>query len=76
MKYSGYIEKEKEIAKKLNTLDKVNIPTNTDYHKIGSLSAECVEKLSHIQPKTLGQASRISGISPSDISVLLIKLNQ
>ncbi len=76
MKYSGYIEKEKEIAKKLNTLDKVNIPTNTDYSKIGSLSAECVEKLSHIQPKTLGQASRISGISPSDISVLLIKLNQ
>ena len=76
MKYSGYIEKEKEIAKKLSSLEKVNIPANTDYHKIGSLSAECIEKLSHIQPKTLGQASRISGISPSDISVLLIKLNQ
>jgi tRNA uridine 5-carboxymethylaminomethyl modification enzyme len=76
MKYSGYIEKEHELAKRLTKLDKVLIPKKINYNKIGSISAESREKLNHIKPNTLGQASRISGVSPSDISVLLIKINQ
>ena len=76
MKYSGYIEKERDLAKKLTKLDRVLIPKKINYDKIVSISAESREKLKDIKPNTLGQASRISGVSPSDISVLLIKINQ
>ena len=72
IKYSGYIEREREMADKLNRLEDVVIKDDFNYNKLTSISAEAREKLSKIQPQTIGQASRISGVSPSDISVLLI----
>ena len=76
IKYAGYIEKEKLNADKLNRLEAVKIPADFDYHCLASLSHEAKEKLSNIQPQTISQASRISGINPSDISVLLVKLGR
>jgi len=76
IKYAGYIEKEKLNADKLNRLEAVKIPLDFDYHSLASLSHEAKEKLSKIQPQTISQASRISGINPSDISVLLVKLGR
>jgi len=76
MKYDGYISREKEVAKKAEKLESVKIPSDLQYKKLNSLSAEAVEKLTAIEPKTIGQASRISGVSPSDISVLLIFLGR
>lgn len=76
LKYSGYIEKEKNNADKLNRLENVPIPTTFDYRKVKSLSYEAVEKLSKIKPVTISQASRISGVSPSDISVLLVYMGR
>ena len=72
VKYSGYIAKEKNNADKLHRLENVAIPKNFDYSKLKSLSFEAREKLKNIQPVTIAQASRISGVSPSDISVLLV----
>ena len=72
VKYSGYIEKEKNHADKLNRLEDAIIPENFDFNKIKSISIEAKQKLNKIRPKTIAQASRISGVSPSDISVLLI----
>mgnify|MGYP003669341585 FL=1 len=72
IKYSGYIAKEKLNADKLHRLESVKIPTNFDYTKLKSLSFEAREKLTKIQPVTISQASRISGVTPSDISVLLV----
>jgi tRNA uridine 5-carboxymethylaminomethyl modification enzyme len=72
IKYSGYIDREKEIAGKLNRLEHVRIREDFNYEKVQSLSFEARQKLSKIRPRTIGQASRISGVSPSDISVLLI----
>ncbi|MFT7085610.1 MAG: tRNA uridine 5-carboxymethylaminomethyl modification enzyme [Vicingaceae bacterium] len=72
IKYSGYIEREREMADKHSRLEDVVIKDEFDYNKLNSISAEAREKLSKIRPKTIGQASRISGVSPSDISVLLI----
>jgi len=76
LKYSGYIDKEKNNADKLNRLEKVVIPSNFDYNKVHSLSIEAREKLLHIQPTSISQASRISGVSPSDISVLLVYMGR
>ncbi|MDO8899558.1 MAG: tRNA uridine-5-carboxymethylaminomethyl(34) synthesis enzyme MnmG [Bacteroidales bacterium] len=76
LKYEGYIEKEKEMADKLARLEDVKLKLEFDYHSLQSLSYEAREKLSEIKPSTLGQASRISGISPSDISVLAIFLGR
>ena len=76
MKYDGYISREKEVAKKAEKLESVKIPLDLEFNKLNSLSAEAVEKLTAIQPKTIGQASRISGVSPSDISVLLVFLGR
>jgi tRNA uridine 5-carboxymethylaminomethyl modification enzyme len=76
IKYSGYIEKEKEIAEKLNRLEKLKIPKNIDYQQISSLSTEAKQKLSKLKPETLGQASRISGINPTDVSILSIYLGR
>ncbi len=76
LKYSGYIEKEKNNADKLNRLENVPIPTSFDYSKVNSLSYEAKEKLTKIQPTTISQASRISGVSPSDISVLLVYMGR
>ena len=76
VKYSGYIEKEKNNADKLNRLENLKIPTNFDYSKLKSLSFEAREKMSKIKPATVSQASRISGVSPSDISVLLVYMGR
>jgi tRNA uridine 5-carboxymethylaminomethyl modification enzyme len=76
VKYSGYIEKERNNAEKLIRLEDIKIPENFDYHKIKSMSIEAKQKLSNIRPVTISQASRISGVSPSDISVLLIYMGR
>jgi tRNA uridine 5-carboxymethylaminomethyl modification enzyme len=76
IKYSGYIAKEKLNADKLHRLESVKIPTKFDYTKLKSLSFEAREKLTKIQPVTISQASRISGVTPSDISVLLVFLGR
>lgn len=76
VKYSGYIEKEKNNADKLHRLENVRIPDNFDYSKLKSLSYEAREKLESIRPVTISQASRISGVSPADISVLLVFLGR
>ncbi|MFY0628883.1 MAG: tRNA uridine-5-carboxymethylaminomethyl(34) synthesis enzyme MnmG [Flavobacteriaceae bacterium] len=76
LKYSGYIEKEKSNADKLNRLENVIIPQTFNYTKVKSLSYEAREKLIKIQPTSISQASRISGVSPSDISVLLVHMGR
>ena len=76
VKYSGYIAKEKLNADKLQRLENIKIPENFDYSKLKSLSYEAREKLEEIKPVTISQASRISGVSPSDISVLLVYLGR
>ncbi len=76
LKYAGYIEREKLMAEKLQRLENVRIPQHIDYRSIHGLSAEAVEKLSAMRPQSIGQASRISGVSPSDVSVLLVYLGR
>ena len=76
VKYEGYINREKEVASKLARLENVKIHSDIDYSNFSSLSAEAVEKLTKIKPATIGQASRISGVSPSDVSVLLVYLGR
>lgn len=72
VKYRGYIEREKQIANKISHLENLSIPDNYDFDKVSGLSIECRQKLLKYKPATIGQASRISGISPSDVSILLI----
>jgi tRNA uridine 5-carboxymethylaminomethyl modification enzyme len=76
LKYEGYIAREEEVALKLSRLETVTIPVSTDYSLMKSLSLEARDKLGKIKPVTIGQASRVSGVSPSDISVLLIHLGR
>jgi tRNA uridine 5-carboxymethylaminomethyl modification enzyme len=76
IKYEGYIQREQELALKFEKLDGLVLPADIDYHVMKSLSIESRQKLSAIKPVTLGQASRISGVSPSDISVILININR
>ena len=76
VKYSGYIEKERNSADKLQRLENIKIPINFDYQKVKSISYEAREKLSKIKPSTISQASRISGVSPSDVSVLLVYMGR
>ena len=76
VKYSGYIEKEKLNAEKLQNLENINIPSKFNYNKLKSLSSEARAKLEEIRPKTLSQASRISGVSPSDISSMLVHMGR
>jgi tRNA uridine 5-carboxymethylaminomethyl modification enzyme len=76
MKYEGYIQREEEQVEKLQRLENVAIPDHVSYKDIKSLSIEAKEKLDQIRPVTIGQASRVSGVSPSDISVLLIHLGR
>ncbi|MBF8149025.1 tRNA uridine-5-carboxymethylaminomethyl(34) synthesis enzyme MnmG [Winogradskyella sp. F6397] len=76
VKYAGYIEKEKNNADKLNRLENLKIPSGFDYSKLKSMSIEARQKLNKIQPVTISQASRISGVSPNDISVLLVYLGR
>ena len=76
IKYQGYIDREKEMAEKMTRLEEVKLNEEMDYFQFKSLSSEAREKLNSIKPRTLGQASRISGVSPSDISVLMIHLGR
>jgi tRNA uridine 5-carboxymethylaminomethyl modification enzyme len=76
LKYEGYIQREEELAQKLGRLEDVKIPESLDFFDLVSLSSEAKEKLSKIRPVTIGQASRVSGVSPSDISVLLVHLGR
>ena len=76
IKYSGYIEKEKANAERLNNLENITIPEKFIFSKVRSLSTEAIQKLTEIKPTTLSQASRISGVSPSDISVLLVYMGR
>ena len=76
IKYLGYINREKEVAIKMSRLENIRIPKDVDYSRFSSLSNESKEKLSSIKPETLGMASRISGIKPSDISVLMVYLGR
>jgi tRNA uridine 5-carboxymethylaminomethyl modification enzyme len=76
VKYAGYIEKEQAIADKLQRLDTIGIPKGFDYHPLESLSSEAREKLSEVKPTTLSEASRISGVSASDLAVLLVHLGR
>jgi len=76
LKYEGYIRKEEEMVEKMNRLEEVKLKEDLNYHSLVSLSAEAREKLSQLQPRTIGQASRISGVSPADISVLLVHMGR
>ena len=76
MKYAGYIERERMIADKMHRLENIRIKGRFDYDALQSLSTECRQKLNRIQPETLAQASRIPGVSPSDINVLLVLLGR
>ena len=76
IKYSGYIEKEKKNANKLKRLENIKIPSTFNFNKLASLSFEAKEKLNKLRPETLAQASRISGVNPSDISVLLVSMGR
>jgi tRNA uridine 5-carboxymethylaminomethyl modification enzyme len=76
LKYGGYLEKEKDLAEKMNRLENVALPLNLDYHLIHSLSTEARHKLTQIKPETLGQASRISGVSPSDVSIIMLHIGR
>ena len=76
LKYRGYIEREREMVDKMNRLEELVLHESIDYSKISSLSIESREKLMRMRPRTLGQASRISGVSPSDISVLLVHIGR
>lgn len=76
MKYEGYIKKEKEMVEKMDRLESVRLADHFDYKSLKSLSFEAREKLHQIRPRTIGQASRISGVSPSDISVLLVHVGR
>ncbi len=76
IKYHSYIQKEEELARKMSSLDKVKIHTTFDYEGISSLSAEGKEKLKKVRPETLGQASRISGVSPADISIIMVHIGR
>jgi tRNA uridine 5-carboxymethylaminomethyl modification enzyme len=76
LKYEGYIEREEDQAKKMGRMEEVKIPDSIDYRALKSLSSEAKEKLSAIKPVTIGQAARVSGVSPSDSTVLLIHLGR
>ncbi len=76
IKYEGYITREREMADKMNRLEDIKLNDSFNYAALNSLSMEARDKLSKIKPLTLGQASRISGVSPSDISVLMVHLGR
>jgi tRNA uridine 5-carboxymethylaminomethyl modification enzyme len=72
LKYDSYIQKEKELVAKMSQLEDLIIPDNFSYDKLGSLSNEARQKFAKIRPRTLGQASRISGVNPSDVQILMV----
>jgi tRNA uridine 5-carboxymethylaminomethyl modification enzyme len=76
IKYATYIEKERELVEKMSQLENRIIPDNFDYQKLTSLSAEARQKFIKIRPKTIGQASRISGVNPSDVQILMVYMGR
>ena len=72
IKYKGYIQREQQMADKISRLENLTIPEDFNFDKVESLSIECRQKLKKYAPRTIAQASRISGVSPADISVLLV----
>ncbi|HYF32419.1 MAG TPA: tRNA uridine-5-carboxymethylaminomethyl(34) synthesis enzyme MnmG [Chitinophagaceae bacterium] len=76
LKYEVYIEKEKELVKRMSQLEELEIPENFNYDKINALSAEALQKFKKIKPRTLGQASRISGVNPSDVQILMVYMGR
>jgi tRNA uridine 5-carboxymethylaminomethyl modification enzyme len=76
VKYGGYINKEKELAERLSNVDHIPLKGDLDYSKLGALSNEAREKLQEVRPTNLGQAGRISGVSPADISYLMVYLGR
>ena len=76
IKYRGYVEREKYFADKMHRLESIAIPEGFDYEAMQSLTIEARQKLSRIRPETIGQASRIPGVSPADINVLLVKFGR
>jgi tRNA uridine 5-carboxymethylaminomethyl modification enzyme len=76
IKYDSYIEKEQQMVKKISSMENYKIPIQFDYKTITALSAEGKQKLSKIKPETLGQASRISGVSPADLSIITVYLGR
>ena len=76
MKYGGYINKERELAERLSDVDHISLKDDLDYSKLGALSNEAREKLQEVRPTNLGQAGRISGVSPADISYLMVYLGR
>ena len=76
IKYATYIEKEKELVAKMSQLENLSIPLDFDYEKLVSLGNEAKQKFKKIQPRTLGQASRISGVNPSDVQILMVYMGR
>ncbi len=76
IKYDGYIERERQIARKLQRLDNLRLPRDFDYSGLKSISTEARQKLQKHKPETIGEASRIPGISPSDVNILLLLMNR
>jgi tRNA uridine 5-carboxymethylaminomethyl modification enzyme len=76
VKYASYVQKEEEMASKMHRLEEVPISASLDFRSIRALSAEAREKLTSVRPRTVGQAARISGVSPADISILLVQLGR
>ena len=76
IKYDTYIEKEKDLVSKMSQLENLMIPDNFNYEKLVSLSNEARQKFTKIQPRTLGQASRISGVNPSDVQILMLYMGR
>ena len=74
IKYEGYIKKEYQVAKKMESMENWKIPEDIDYDKISNIALEAKDKLKKVRPATVSQASRISGVNPSDISILLVYL--
>jgi tRNA uridine 5-carboxymethylaminomethyl modification enzyme len=76
VKYEGYIQKELRDAKNTAKLEDIKLPTGVDYRKVDGLALEARQKLNAVQPRTLGQASRISGVNPADVSILILTLKK
>ena len=76
IKYERYIEKEKDMAARLATMEELLIPESFNYDKISALSNEALQKFKKIKPRTLGQASRISGVNPSDVQILMVYMGR
>lgn len=76
VKYNVYIEKEKELVQRMSQLEDLEIPASFDYNKLSSLSTEALQKFKKIKPQTLGQASRISGVNPSDVQILMVYMGR